>query len=387
VRRLACLLLAFPFLLPAFAHADGCPPTTCGTSSAAVPGSRTLALRPNGSSGPLVGYNLVTGAKRFTLPPGLLSADGTRFFVTTPAALQTRFAHYDGSTGALRSVSSISGKWSLGGISPTGRWLLAMRYSRNSTSLALVDGLRGAVRGTVTLRGNNQVETVSPDGRRLFLVHYRRAGYDLRQYDFAARQLQATRLAEPDEKMSGTAWGGVATRDGRWLLTLYLKPDSTAFVHALDLRKGIAHCIDLPEAGNGFAELGSFALTLSPDERTLYMANSLLGVVNAIDLVKLRVARTVQFPPQVSGVQFGIGPNAAVSANGRMVYFSGGRFLWAYDTAYGKVRGPYAVAPLNRGFQVSVAGLGFAPGGRRVVAIRSDGPVARFDAATGKKLR
>ena len=387
MRRLDCLLLALPFLLPAFAHADGCPPTTCGTSSAAVPGSRVLALRPNGSNGPLVAYDLATGAKRFTLPAGLLSADGTRFYVTTPAGLQTRFARYDGRTGALHSVSSISGRWSLGGISPTGRWLVAMRSARSSTGLALIDALHGTVRGTATLRGNNQVETVSPDGRKLFLVHYRRAGYDLRQYDFAARRLQATRLAEPDEKMSGIAWGGVATRDGRWLLTLYLKPDSTAFVHALDLRKGIAHCIDLPDAGNGFAELGSFALTLSPDERTLYMANSLMGVVDAIDLVKLRVARNVHFPPQVSGAQFGIGPNAAVSANGRMVYFSGGRFLWAYDTAYGKVRGPYAAAPPSQGFQVSVAGLGFAPDGRRVVAIRDDGRRATLDAATGRRIR
>ena len=66
MRRLACLLLALPVLLPAFAHADGCPPTSCGTSSAAVPGSRVLALRPNGSNGPLVAYDLATGAKRFT---------------------------------------------------------------------------------------------------------------------------------------------------------------------------------------------------------------------------------------------------------------------------------------------------------------------------------
>jgi hypothetical protein len=384
VKRLACLL-ALAFLPTGVAHADGCPPSTCGTSSSAVPGSRILALRPNGSSGPLVGYDLVTKTKRFTLGSGRLSADGTRFFRAIHASSDTRFPRYDGQTGELRSVSSIRGKWSLGGISPTGRWLVAIRYSRKSTHIALVDPLRGQVRGTVTLRGNNEVETVSPDGRRLFLVHYRRAGYDLRQYDFDTRRLQATRLADPDEKMSGTAWGAIATRDGRWLLTLYLKPDGTAFVHALDLRRGIAHCIDLPDAENDFSRLGSFAMTLSPDERTLYMANPLLGVVDAIDLAKLRLGRTAHFPPQVSGVEIGIGPNAAVSPNGRMLYFSGGRFLWAYDTAYGKVRGPYAVAPVNQGLQIAVAGLGFAPDGRRVVTVRSDRRLVGFNAATGRR--
>jgi hypothetical protein len=384
VKRLA-FLLALAFLPAGLAHADGCPPSTCGTSSSAVPGSRILALRPNGAGGPLVGYDLVRKTKRFTLGSGRISADGTRFFRAIHAYSDTRFARYDGRTGALRSATSIRGKWSLGILSPTGRWLVATRYARNSTRLALVDALRGSVRGTVTLRGNNEVETVSPDGRRLFLVHYRRAGYDLRQYDFLARRLQATRLADPDEKMSGTAWGGIATRDGRWLLTLYLKPDGTAFVHALDLGRGIAHCIDLPNAENDFSRLGAFAMTLSPDGRTLYMANSLMGVVDVIDLVKLRVGRTVHFPPQASSMVFGIGPNAAVSPNGRMLYFSGGRFVWAYDTAYGKVRGPYAAAPVNQGFQISVAGLGFAPGGRHVVAIRSDRRLVSFDAAKGRR--
>ena len=381
------LLLAFLVVPAPAAVADGCPPVTCGMSSSAVPGSRMLALRPNGSAGPLVAYDLVTGTKRFVLGSGLLSADGTRFFTAVQQRPDTTFARYDARTGAKRSVWSIRGRWSLGAVSASGRWLVAVWYARKSTRLAIVDGLRGDLRASVTLHGNNQVESVSPNGSRLFLVHYLRNGYDLQQYDFASRRLLPTKLADPDEKMSGVAWGAVATRNARWLLTLYLKPDGTAFVHALDLRSGIAHCIDLPEAENDFAMHGSYTMSLSPDERTLYMANALIGVVHSVDLRRLRVARSVEFRPQVSGLEFGVGPNSAVSPNGRMVYFSSGRSVWAYDAAYRKVRGPYVVAPLNQGAQVATAGLGFTPDGRRVVAIRNDQEVVTLDAATGRKIR
>ena len=56
------------------ARADGCPASTCGTTSATVPGSRLLFLHENGQSGPLAGYDVVTGVERFQLPAGLSNA-------------------------------------------------------------------------------------------------------------------------------------------------------------------------------------------------------------------------------------------------------------------------------------------------------------------------
>src|SRR5206468_4098925 len=76
--------------------------------------------------------------------------------------------------------------------------------------------------------------------------------------------------------------------------TLYSKPDGHSFIHALDLRTGLAHCIDLTLTGDFFA-LGSTALTLSPDQATLYLANPYLGRVMTIDLGKLEVTRVVRF--------------------------------------------------------------------------------------------
>ena len=51
--------------------------------------------------------------------------------------------------------------------------------------------------------------------------------------------------------MAGYDWDGVASADGRWLLTLYLSTQrNVAFVHALDLKNQFAICIDLP-SGSG----------------------------------------------------------------------------------------------------------------------------------------
>ena len=53
--------LALPLALGAAARADGCSPSTCGVQSVALPGSRTLHVRPNGLQGPLAAYDLATG--------------------------------------------------------------------------------------------------------------------------------------------------------------------------------------------------------------------------------------------------------------------------------------------------------------------------------------
>jgi hypothetical protein len=241
---------------------------------------------------------------------------------------------------------------------------------------------RGRVVERVRLRGMYELETLSPSGDRLFLVHWKRGGYDLRLYDLHTRRLRATPTFEPDgteEKMVGQAWRGIATRDGRWLLTLYLEGDG-GFVHALDLRRGIGHCVDLPIDGD-VAALGASALVVSPDQRRLFVTSPLLGRVFTIDLSRPRVARIARFTPWLSSEEFnGVGPTAAVSARGRTVYFSGNGLLWAYDTLSGRVRGPYPTRRL-------VVGLGFTPDGRRVVAFNWDGRSRVLDAVSGAALR
>jgi hypothetical protein len=281
-------------------------------------------------------------------------------------------ARFAARTGKLRSASSVRGRWLVAGLSADGSRVVLVRHQRRATELDVAGSL-------VRLRGNYEFEALAPDGNRVFLVHWRKQGYDLKQLDLVSRRVSPTRLDEPDEKMSGTAVSAVATRDGRWLLTLYAKGDGTSFIHALDLRSGIAHCVDLPLKGD-YATAQATALTLSPDERRLYLASPLLGRVTTVDLRSLEVADVVRFRPvNAMSYTFGIGPSAAVSPNGRMLSFVTARGLWLVDTAYGVVRGP---KPLRR----YVMGVGFTPDGKQAVAVAVRGRFA-FDAATGRRVR
>ena len=368
MKRLA--FLAALVLLPSpSAHADGCPAATCGVTGSAAPGSRLLVMRPEGPTGPLVAYDVVTATRKFALRAGILAPDGRNFFTVRKRTLE----RFDARTGRLVAAWGLPGNRFVAAVAPAARAVAVTQSQRDGTPFWLVDGRTGRELGTVEFRGMYQAEALSPDGRKLFLVRWHRDGYDLVHYDFDARRLVPTKLADPDEKMTGNAWSAVATRDGRWLLTLYLKPNNTAFVHALDLRSAVAHCIDLPISGSDPASLGDYALALSPDERTLYLANAAMGNLYVVDLVRLRLARTVGFDSHPNEVSGAAGPNAALSPRGRMLYFSGGwRLVWSYDTAYRKVRGPRAVAAVNYGVPTSVAGLGVTPDGRRLVAVRTD---------------
>jgi hypothetical protein len=374
VKRLLPLVLLVFVPAPSAALADGCPPATCGATSAALPGSRILFVRPLGVQGPLGAYDVVTGSRRYGLPPGRLSADG-RIFVSAASAKapRTTVGRFDARTGKLLSGRSVPGRWSVAGVSASGSRVALSQAGRRTTWLE-VGGVRAALHGLF------EVEALSPDGRRVFLVHWRRNGYDLQQFDLRSRTLSPTRLDEPDEKMSGTALTAIGTRDGRWLLTLYLKADGNSFVHALDLQSGIGHCIDLPLKGD-FITLGGTALALSPDERQLYLASPFLGRVTTIDLGRLRMTQSVRFRPlRVGRHGVSIAPSAAVTPNGRMLAFSGMRSFWLYDIAYGIARPPQRLGS-------TIRALGFRPDGRSLLAIREPAVPVAFDAASGKRTR
>src|SRR5437763_1614797 len=125
--RLVQLSLLALVLVPASvasAHgAGGCPPSSCAAQSVTFAGSRLLYVRPSGTIGPLLAYDLATGNRRFALGKGLLSPDGSRFFAAAASARRTTIARYDTTTGRLLGASSIADRWWLAGISANGRWL------------------------------------------------------------------------------------------------------------------------------------------------------------------------------------------------------------------------------------------------------------------------
>jgi hypothetical protein len=179
--------------------------------------------------------------------------------------------------------------------------------------------------------------------------------------------------------MNGIALFGLPSPDGRWLLTLFLSSTGDeAAIHKLDLVSSSAVCIDLPSHGE-FQVLQQYALVLAPDGSRVFAVNPALGVVAVVDLASKKVVRTASFDGFGTATPTSW-PTAAVSRNGRTVYFASRRSVWAYDVAYGKVRGPYRIGAV-------VAGLGFSPDGKRLWIVRADGRVSLLDAARGTPLR
>ena len=349
------IVLAALLALPAPASGSSCLTSECSTTSVAQPGSRYLYVRPSGRTGRLVVYDVVTRRKSVTLPPGLASADGRTYVTATSSPTETTVVRHALPSGRVVAARRLSGRYTLRAVSADGRRIV-LQQGIGRTRLAVLDGLRVSRR--VTLPGVYEVETISVDGNRLFLIHWREnGGYELQFYDFARRRLSPTPTFEADgkiEKMVGQASGGVATRNGRWLLTLYVEPKG-GFIHALDLRRGVGHCVDLPATSSALV-MGAAALVLSPDESRLYVANPLAGTVSTIDLRRPRIVRTTRFrsPLRPTTFTYGIGPNAAASPDGRTIAFSGNRLVWAYDVSAGRARGPYRTGS-------AVAGLAFAP--------------------------
>ena len=360
MRRL--FLLVALLLVPA-AHAatgptNGCP-APCSGQVSSPDGLRFLYVQPNGVGGTVDAYDPETGEHVFRLPAGITSADGVSHLVAEPRVRDTVVSRYRAADSSTASWMIVPGRWQLAGVSPNGRFAALDRQpaGKRRTDVVVVDTTAGRVAHRLDLGGDFEVETVSRDGKRLFLIeHLPGAGqprYLVRLFDLSHNRLASKPLRGKGEPsvMAGLAWSGVGSPDGRWLLTLYLNTDrNVAFVHALDLVRSSPLCIFLPSDG-AFGTLKRYGLTLAPDGRRLYATNPALGAVAEIDLATRKVVRTVRF----AAARTPGGPGrltGTISRNGRTLYFSSGRDLWAYDTAYGIVRGPYLDRRADRRLRV-----------------------------------
>jgi hypothetical protein len=264
------------------------------------------------------------GAVRFTLPPGIASPDGGRFFAATSDEEGTRLVVHSGADGTVLTSQLIPGSQAPAVASwhgrlvaltppslPAGRWLAA---GRERTDLMVADVQRGSYR-TYSLAGNYAPEAFAFTDDRLFVVEYLPAlapeRYRVRQLDLATGQVlpvgarRSTGTPEKpvtvEEEMRGRSRTQVMALDGTRLYTLYVRDDDhlhvrdypevggtgqpnphvKAFVHVLSLTEGWAFCLDLPMPfGMGPAE--AHALALSPDSRRLYVASATSGFSYAV---------------------------------------------------------------------------------------------------------
>ena len=388
MRRVFLLLalLVAPAVQAGSAPANGCP-APCSGQVSSPPDTRLLFVQPSGVGGAVYAYDPASGTQVFSLPPGITSADGKSHVAASVHEPVTAVTQFRVSDSTVARSMIVPGGGRLEGVSPNGRFAALTRRSaaRSRTDVTIVNLFGGRVAQRLELRGDFEVETISNDGARLFLIqHLKRQGaprYVVRLFDLSRDRLasQPLRGAGESSVMAGLAWSGVGSPDGRWLLTLYLNTDrNVAFVHALDLVGSSPLCIFLP-SGGPFESLKRYGLTLSPDGRTLYATNPALGVVAEIDLATRKVVRTVRFAPARSLTE-AASLTGTISRNGRTLYFSPGKDLWAYDAAYGIVRGPYRTGG-------RIVGFGFGAGDKRVYALSDRSRMLSFDAATGARIR
>jgi hypothetical protein len=382
MKRLLLFVLLALVPTPSAALADGCP-LPCSGQTASPEGSNLLFVQPSGPGGPLVVWDTASRAPAFSLPPGRASADGLGYYTAAVRGRATRVVHYYAPTAERMESWSVPGRWRLEGVSPTGRWLALVRRNGRLTSARIFDAGRGRLAHVLRLRGEFEIEAISRDGKRLFLIeHLEGRRYNVRQYDLSRERLVVHPLRAAGVKiMAGYAWSGVGSPDGKWLLTLYLSTArNTAFVHSLDLERSRPACIELPSGGGRFELLKRYSLTLAPNGERLYAANAALGVVAELDLTASRVKRTTRFTASAGGSADRVATLSTISRNGRTLYYSSGRDLWAYDAAYSRVRGPYRT-------HGRVIGVGYGAGDRELLVVRRDGQMLAFNAATGKRLR
>jgi hypothetical protein len=381
MKRVLVLALLALVPTPSAALADGCP-LPCSGRTASPEGVKLLFVQPSGPDGPLVVYDTASRAPAFSLPSGRASADGLGYYTAVARARTTRLVHYYAPTGKRIDTWSVPGRWKLQGVSPSGRWLALVRKNGRLTFVWIFDAGRGKLAHQLRLPGTFEVETISRDGKRLFLIeHLAGRRYNVRQYDLSRERLVVHPLRAAGVKiMAGYAWSGVGSPDGKWLLTLYLSTArNTAFVHSLDLRRSRPACIELPSGSGRFELLKRYSLTLAPNGETLYAANPALGVVTELDLYASRVKRTTRFARSVAGSADRVAALSTISRNGRTLYYSSGRDLWAYDSAYSRVRGPYRT-------HGRVIGVGYGADDRHIYAVRRDGQMLAFNAATGRRV-
>jgi len=148
-------------------------------------------------------------------------------------------------------------------------------YPRTTSSFLVLNAKTLQIRRTIELKGDFAYDALSPDASTLYLIQHVDATnaqrYVVRAYDLTAGHLLPGRIADRTQKswvMQGYPMARARSADGRWVYTLYENPGGYPFVHALDTKRGVAHCIGLPWKGsqNGFYNM---RLSLRSSDRTL----------------------------------------------------------------------------------------------------------------------
>lgn len=284
------------------------------------------------------------------LPLGVPSGDWNHLYSLDSTSL----VDTDPLTGATRARLPLQHAYTLpdatstglpGGLSQNGRWLAVQRYDLpdganfpTGSHLLVVDTSTMKVAKRVDLDGFFDFDAISNDGVRLYLIQLVNGKqYFVRLYDTDKSRLDPYAIvdkSEGGEAMVGLRLSGVATNNGAWLFSMYVRDHANPFVHALNLEGTLAFCLDLK--GGGYSDDGNamqWSIAISPTSGEVFAANLASGDVARIVMNggSPSVDRTARIPNagataglirDVDAKEFG-GNTAVVSVDGKTLVLAG----------------------------------------------------------------
>jgi hypothetical protein len=191
-------------------------------------------------------------------------------------------------------IPSVAWDGTTGGLSADGRSLVLASLGAGpvyggTTRFVVLRTSSLRPRRMIRLHGLWSFDAVSPDGATVYAIEYLADApsvrYRVRAIDVATGRARPGAIVdrrEPDEQMVGSPVTRAAPRDGSWAYTLYIKPNGTAFVHALDAVHARAVCIDLPWRRVA-RSVWSARMSVTPDGRTLRLFQRGVGVLATVD--------------------------------------------------------------------------------------------------------
>ncbi len=215
---------------------------------------------------------------------GIVAPNGLVRYVAVPRAGKTFVKAVRVSDGKMLRSTTLRGMYGVplvaydgtsGGVTRDGKRLLLETDGTSAPTRFVVLSTRNLkVQQAFALPGLWAYDALSPDGKTVFLTQVLsftdKLRYVVRAYDLGLHRLVNGAIADKSEPgaMTGYPISRVASPDGVWAYTLYQRPGAQPFIHALNTRDRVAHCIDLAWKGNP-DDIGSVRLTLSPDGKLL----------------------------------------------------------------------------------------------------------------------
>jgi hypothetical protein len=336
-----------------------------------------------------------------TLPLGTPNSDWTHLYTVNGLKLMD----IDPQTGATLHSLNLDRDYQLpqatlsglpGGLSINGRHLALEGWDRtsstpNNTHMLVVDTSFNSAPVRIDLAGWFEFDAISDDGQRLYLIEYLAPGkYRVREYMVGGRYLDPnviTDKSDPKDSMTGLRLSGVASPDGQFLYSIYVRQNDGAFIHALPLSgMPTTFCIDIPSPGyQDNPDAMGWAVVMSPGGAAVYAINAALGIASEISVSQESVIRTVHFTPSAFSAASlvtnaeakELGGAAVISPDGKTLVASGARGLVWLDTNTLQVR-DRALTDWR------VTGLAASPDGKLLYAVSDGGMFAELSFGSAK---